>query len=172
MLIVEGVFHVTNINNLIARNDSPLNGIPSSNGILVDRNLRYGSCTHGGMSGIYFHTHLDMELLGPDDIVLKIACVDSTELKTGMRCRSCVKGPFGEIARKVEVTHLIVPFRDVPGFFNPGRWLQKGGEETNDGSSSSHSMTANPGCTEVDRPMPPHLQWWTRDRTVRSDTPP
>jgi hypothetical protein len=59
-----------------------------------------------------------------------------------------------------------------PDFLNPSSWVQNGGEEDNDGSSSSHSMVANPGGTVVDRALPPHLRHVTRARAVRSDTPP
>jgi hypothetical protein len=59
-----------------------------------------------------------------------------------------------------------------PDFLNTSAWAQNGGEEDNDGSSSSHSMVANPGGTVVDRALLPHLRHVTRARAVRSDTPP
>ena len=52
-----------------------------------------------------------------------------------------------------------------------GAWFRGDGTD-NDGSSSSHSMTANPGGTVVNIALPPHLQAVTRARAVRSDTPP
>ena len=58
-------------------------------------------------------------------------------------------------------------------FFNTKTWVQNGGEEDHDGSSSSQSMVANPGGTVVDRALPRHLQHVPRAEAEREgDTPP
>ena len=102
-------WHVTRAQNLIARNDHRVNAMPNSNGILRDGGLRYGSCTHGGLSGVNFFTYFPTHLVVDDYVCLKIDVIHGTRLKGGSGHRLCSRGVFGELARTVTVRSVVFP---------------------------------------------------------------
>ena len=105
-------FHVTKIEYLVSPNDSMYGFL--SGGILVDRGLRYGRCTHGGHNGVNFYSYLHPRNFVGGHVALALRAVDATRLRRGSRGRHCVKGVAGSLCDKVEATHVIFPLDTVP----------------------------------------------------------
>ena len=106
--------HVTRIENLVRTNTDETNAIPNSRGILHDRGLMNGACTHSGNSGVYLHTYFPTYLVSTGYVALEVVIMHGTRLTTGAKCRLCVNGDFGVVNPMVEVSAVVFNAGEVP----------------------------------------------------------
>ena len=85
-------------------------------GILMEQRFRFGICTHNGNAGVNVYADGGIETFGSSSgwVSLEVECCNTTALRGGRPGRYCVRGPGGDICRKVALRALWVPYEEVP----------------------------------------------------------
>ena len=108
---VSDMYHVTQLKSLV----EPMEGCPESQGFLKDGFLRYGACTHAGLSGVnYYSLNPETCKAGDGWCILKISVSHGRRLKGGARHRQCIPGPFTAPCMYATVNSLMVLRVDIP----------------------------------------------------------
>ena len=108
-------FHNTRLESLVLPTYGP-NVVANGNGILRDGRLRYGCQTHDHNSGVNVYADGGLETFDTrrDWVQLEVRCTNTKRLRGGRKRRYCVRGPYGDICRKVALVTLWIPIDEVP----------------------------------------------------------
>ena len=108
---ISDLYHATRLQSPV----QPMRACPMGQGILNDGFLMYGSCTHGGLSGVnYYSVNPQTCTVGDGWSLLKLTVSHGRRLRGGARCRQCIPGSFGQPCVYTVVDSILVMIEDVP----------------------------------------------------------
>ena len=107
-------YHNTRLLSLVE--GTPSYGLDIGTGILNDRRLRYGICTHALDAGANVYGDRGLETFENSSgwIQFEVKCCKTTRLRGGRRSRHCINGPGNTPCTKAALMALWVPYDELP----------------------------------------------------------
>ena len=104
-------FHNTRLSSLVGPSVGGM-----GNGILVDRRLRYGECSHNSKIGVNVYSDGGVETFSGHIgwVSLEVHCCNTTRLNSGRPNRYCIRGSTGDLCMKAVLVALWVPLQECP----------------------------------------------------------